>query len=96
MILKAVKSSNIDKIGYDKESKKLRVQFKGNGKIFEYEDVPNRTYTSLLKSKSIGSFFSSKIKNNFTHTLDPVDDKPKKKSIKKKSKKIPKYSGGRW
>lgn len=64
---KAVTSSNIKTIGYDKASKVLEVEFIG-GKVFQYADVPAKLHTKLMKAKSVGSFFSAEIRNAYDAT----------------------------
>jgi hypothetical protein len=60
-----VKSSNVKQIGYDKNSKQLRVQFT-NGGLFQYKEVPNEVNDELINAKSIGSYFSKNIRNVYS------------------------------
>jgi hypothetical protein len=62
--LKEVKSSNIQAIGYDKESKKLHVRFTG-GNVYEYTAVPQELFESFFTSESKGKFFAVNIKGHF-------------------------------
>lgn len=64
-ILKPVKSSYIDAIGHDPSANQLQVKFK-DGSMFIYDDVPAKVHADMLKSDSIGSFFHTKVKTNFT------------------------------
>ena len=59
MEMKAVSSSAISAIGYDPESKTLRVQFTGTprapGKAFDYPDVPQNVAHHFINSPVEGS-----------------------------------------
>lgn len=57
-----VKSSNINKIGYNSDEKQLLVEFKG-GKTFSYKYVTSAEYDELRNADSVGSHFSKFIKN---------------------------------
>lgn len=52
-----VVSENIDSLGYDPTSRRLRVRF-NSGPTYEYEDVDPVTYCLLLNAQSVGEFFS--------------------------------------
>jgi len=57
-------SSNIKRVGYDGERKKLYIQFlKSNIYMYEYSDVPENVYKELISSESVGSYFHKNIKN---------------------------------
>jgi hypothetical protein len=58
-----VKSSAIASIGYDKINRHLEIEL-SNGRIYRYSKVPQRTYTSLLKAKSIGAYYARFIRGN--------------------------------
>ena len=64
MELKKVESSNISKVGYDKETQTLEIEFR-NGNSYRYFGVPEKGYTKLLESESKGKFLSKFIKNRF-------------------------------
>lgn len=59
-----VKSTNIDRIGYDKDNKTLYVLFKGQA-TYTYQDVPEDIYNEFLKAESIGKFFHTNINKKF-------------------------------
>lgn len=59
-----VKSSNVRKIGYDKASSTLRVQFLG-GVEYDYSTVPEEVFESLKKSPSVGQFIHANIKGRY-------------------------------
>ena len=61
MKMTAVKSSNINAIGYDTETKELHVEFK-SGKTFCYKDVTPLEARELVKSDSVGKHFNQYIK----------------------------------
>lgn len=64
MHMEKVTSRNIESIGYDAATKKLRVQFKG-GALYEYDDVPSETHANALAAESKGRFFQSNIRGQF-------------------------------
>lgn len=61
-----VKSSTIEAVSYDEESRRLTIQFKG-GRLYHYDDVPLGVYNSLLTAESVGRFFHSSIKGRFKY-----------------------------
>jgi hypothetical protein len=62
--LKEVKSSNIQAIGYDKDSQTLHVKFVGNN-VYEYAAVPQELFESFSGSESKGKFFAANIRGRF-------------------------------
>lgn len=65
-----VKSSNVRKIGYDKESSTLRIQFLGEVE-YDYSGVPEAVFEELKKSPSVGQFVHQNIKGRFGYTRVP-------------------------
>jgi len=61
MVYQTVKSSQIDRIGYDHETSQLGVVFKGGGEYI-YNDVPVEIYRQLIDSDSLGSAFHQLVK----------------------------------
>jgi len=59
-----VSSSNINSIGYDTISQTLEIEFH-NGDIYQYYNVPENVFQSLMSASSHGSFFHHNIKNNY-------------------------------
>jgi hypothetical protein len=59
-----VTSSQIRSYAYDATSKKLNIVFVKNGDEYQYQNVDQATFDSLIKADSIGSAFSSLIKKN--------------------------------
>lgn len=62
MEFKAVKSSNIQAIGY--ENGKLQVRF-ANGNTYEYAGVSDKDYKDLIDADSPGSAFHFGIKQKY-------------------------------
>lgn len=60
--MEKVKSSAIEQMGYDSESKTLRVEWKRNGGIYDYEKVPFDVYVDLKHSASIGKSMQDIVK----------------------------------
>jgi hypothetical protein len=50
-----VDSSNLYSIGYNRETSKLQIEFK-DGKVYEYDDVPENVYDSFRRAESKGQF----------------------------------------
>lgn len=59
-----VSSSNLASVGYDSGSETLEVEFK-NGSIYQYYNVPQVMFESLMQAPSVGSFFNANIRNNY-------------------------------
>lgn len=60
----AVKSSNVEAVGFDPASRILEVQFKG-GAVYQYLDVPAEEHRKLMAAESIGSYLHQSIKGRF-------------------------------
>lgn len=69
MDMQEVKSSQIAGIAYDSETQKLRIKFSGNGKLYEYDDVPSEVAGGLGGAESVGKFFGSTIRGKFNHRI---------------------------
>jgi hypothetical protein len=61
-----VESSNIGAIGYDSDTKTLRVLF--GTRCYDYADVPPEIHAALMESDSKGSFVARQIKSGFVCT----------------------------
>ena len=59
-----VRSSNIKSVGYDQTSNILEIEFY-NGRTYQYFDVPNQIYLSLIEAASKGKYFHNIIKPRF-------------------------------
>lgn len=66
--MQAVKSSSIAAVGYDQETKELRVQFT-RGQTYVYRGVSPEVHKALMDSESIGKHFQANIRNQFTGEL---------------------------
>ena len=65
--MKSVDSTSLAKVGYDADYSVLKVQFKNSGEYYIYYDVPQSTYTELLRAESIGSYFYYNIRTSFEY-----------------------------
>jgi uncharacterized protein len=63
---KHVDSSNLESIGYDTQSQTLEIEFQ-NGHIYQYFDVPEPVYLSLMAAGSHGKWFSENVKGYFRY-----------------------------
>lgn len=61
MKMTKVESSNLDEIGYDPETKTLRVKFK-SGATHDYTEVPPEVHSGLMAADSCGSYFHQNIR----------------------------------
>jgi hypothetical protein len=66
MDMQAVSSSNVAAVGYDADSRKLRVEFH-NGSTYEYSDVSQETFDELVAADSVGSYFNREVKQNYQY-----------------------------
>ena len=57
----AVKSSNIQSVGYDEDEKVLEIAFK-SGTVYRYYNVSKRVHTALMKAESKGQYFNVHVK----------------------------------
>ena len=62
MKLRAVDSSMLVAVGYDDETKEMRIIYK-TGDTYRYMNVPKSVYMELLKSESKGAYMQ-------THVID--------------------------
>lgn len=69
---KRVKSSVIESIGYDANTRVLEVKFH-TGRIYQYFMVPAHLHYDLLNADSIGEFFNREIRPN--HQYNEVFEK---------------------
>lgn len=59
-----VKSSNVAAVGYDEETRTLRVEFIEGG-TYELTGVPKEYYTGLIESPSPGSYYHRNLRDRF-------------------------------
>jgi len=62
--MQPVCSSCLSAIGYDPKKQSLFVQFTDGKTIWEYLDLPQAIYDTMMEAESIGSFFQKQIKQN--------------------------------
>ena len=60
-----VDSSMITSIGYDQSSGTMEVEFRSNGQVWQYYDVPETTYNDVRAASSLGKAFGAVIRNQF-------------------------------
>lgn len=66
--LHTVKSTNVARVGYHSDSKRLAVQFHSAPTIYHYADVPGSVADGLMSAKSPGSYVGQNIVGKFTTT----------------------------
>jgi uncharacterized protein (DUF2164 family) len=62
--LRPARSSSIVHIGYDSDAQRLFLEYAG-GRLYEYLDVPEEIYVSLLQAESMGRFVNYAIKPHY-------------------------------
>lgn len=65
MEMQTVKSSLLDKVGYDAETKTLVIHMLNSLDVYTYKDVPQSIYDGLIDADSKGTYFVDKIKGKF-------------------------------
>lgn len=63
-------SSNIDILGYDRESETLYVEFHSSGTVYSYAGVKESTFDMLVNADSVGSFYARHIKGTYTGDIE--------------------------
>jgi len=64
MLRQVVSSQIIHSIGYDSASRRLEIQFQ-NGWTYQYDDVPETVYRSLMTAPSHGRYLKRHIVDQF-------------------------------
>ena len=67
-----VTSSQIKSVGYHYQMCMMVVEFT-NGSVYTYDDVPYDIYETFIESKSLGTYFHKRIRDEFNTTK--VEDK---------------------
>ncbi len=62
-----VQSEAIMSLAYDETAQRLRATFRGNGRTYEYADVPQQLYDGLILADSIGHFFNAHIRDRYDY-----------------------------
>ena len=60
-----LQSEALKSVFYDEAHHALRATFRGSGRTYVYEDVPQELYDALLFADSIGAFFNRHIRDSF-------------------------------
>lgn len=59
-----VNSSNIARVGFDKDTSSLFLEYKG-GNLYVYSDVSLDIYNKLMSADSVGRFVNEEIKGTY-------------------------------
>jgi hypothetical protein len=57
-----VESHSLKTLGYDPERRILEVEFRRNGQIYKYFDVPAEEYEAFLRAESKGTYLNQQFK----------------------------------
>lgn len=60
-----VESSNLESVGYDPTTQVLEVEFRANGRVYQYYDVPAEVYDELMEADSHGRYFDTNIRDSY-------------------------------
>jgi hypothetical protein len=61
-----VDSTSIAEVGYDVDTETMEVKFKF-GTVYQYKNVPQNVFRSLLTAESVGSYFTEQVKGTYEH-----------------------------
>jgi len=64
MEMNSVNSSAISHIGYDRDTKQMKITFK-QGKTYDYCGVPENIFDEFLNASSVGKYYDKYIKDNY-------------------------------
>ncbi|WP_046173678.1 KTSC domain-containing protein [Domibacillus indicus] len=67
MELEPVSSTHLKRAGYDPFHQILRIEFQDQS-IYDYKNVPEYVYRSLMKAKSHGKYHAEFIKERYPYT----------------------------
>jgi len=70
-LMKEIKSSNLEAIGYDKELKILYIKFKSGG-LYSYYPVERRTIKKMEESESRGRFFHEHVRDSKSYKVTKI------------------------
>lgn len=62
-------SSNVDILGYDRDSETLYVEFHSSPNVYAYSGVKESTFDMLVNADSVGSFYARHIKGTYDGEL---------------------------
>jgi len=60
-----VQSTALESVSYDEARRALTATFRGSGRTYVYDGVPQELYDRLLFADSIGAFFNRYIRDCF-------------------------------
>jgi hypothetical protein len=60
----SVDSTLASSVGYDSSTSILEIEFKSNGAVWQYSDIPESVYYEM-RSGSIGKYFLTNIKGQY-------------------------------
>ena len=63
-----VESSNLEAVLYNKQTEQLHIRFRKSKLVYTYAGVPKEVYEGLINSDSVGSYFYSNIRNEYSFT----------------------------
>jgi hypothetical protein len=66
ILMQKVKSTNIDAVSYDPNSKEAYILF-NNGQLYKYLSVPEQKFVNLLTAKSIGTELRKSFRDVFPY-----------------------------
>ena len=67
MNMHSVNSSNILAIGYDDNSRILRIQFKSNYSVYDYYDVSKEVFLDFIQAESKGRYHINHIRGEYDY-----------------------------
>ena len=67
-----VQSSNIKAVGYDEQTRILRIEFLHGKSAYEYMDVEEQALEGLLTAESVGKYFGAHIKGLYEYRKVPA------------------------
>ncbi|MCX6250320.1 MAG: KTSC domain-containing protein [Bacteroidetes bacterium] len=62
-----VESSLATSVGYEPATSTLEIEFKSNGAVWQYYDVPESVYNEMMNG-SIGKYFLANIKGQYVES----------------------------
>lgn len=64
MLRQSVDSTDLKEVGYDGSIQTLEIEFNSGG-VYDYFDVPQNEYLSLMNASSHGKYFAQNIKSRY-------------------------------
>lgn len=61
-----VQSSAISSIGHDSRSRRLEIEFRNGGAVYQYKGVSDRVASNLENARSIGRHFVNNIRDEYS------------------------------